>query len=43
MPDEGVAAEEFALACGEVGGDIAFGEVEDASFGFSEEPLDVGG
>ena len=39
VPDEGVAAEEFALLLGEIGGDVALCEIEDASLGFGEEPL----
>jgi hypothetical protein len=34
-----VAAEELSLGGGEAGGDVAFCKVEDASFGFGEEPL----
>jgi hypothetical protein len=39
VPDEGVAAEKLALLLGEVGGDVALCEVEDAALGFREKPL----
>lgn len=39
VPDEGVAAEGEVVFSGEVGYDVTLGEVEDALFGFGEEPL----
>lgn len=39
MPNEGVASEDLTLPSGEVGGNVALGEVEDTSLGFGEEPL----